>query len=338
MPRRSTPPSALAATGPTAETAPGATAALPADDPSEAPDPSEGLVGPPPAEGRSDALARGTRVRYFGDFELLQVLGRIGMGVVYRARQRRLNRTVAVKMIRPGLWAGDDEVRRFRNEAEAVANLDHPQVVTIHEVGEHDGRQYFSMKQVDGPSLAEVLPRYTADPRAAVRLVTEVARALHHAHERGILHRDLKPPNIVLDAEGHPHVTDFGLAKRLEGGGDVTVTGSVLGTPSYMSPEQASGRRGSVTTAADVYGLGAILYACLTGRPPFQGESGAAAESYRRLRSFSRHFGGWQGSRFLPDFVHLSVCDGGEGLRASRFFNLTSPEPCVQLSKHTALQ
>jgi serine/threonine-protein kinase len=176
-------------------------------------------------------------------------------------------------MIRTGHWAGDDEVRRFPNEAEAAANLDHPQIVTIHEVGEHDGRKYFSMKFVDGPRLAEALPRYAADPQAAARLVAEVARAVHHAHQSGILHRDLKPSNVLLDAEGHPHVTDFGLAKRIEGHGDASVSGSTLGTPSYMSPEQASGRRGSVTTATDVYSLGAVLYACLTGRPPFQGES-----------------------------------------------------------------
>ncbi len=241
--------------------------------PDDAPDPSEHLGTPPAAGDPSDELARGTRVRYFGDFELLRVLGCGGMGVVYKARQRSLNRTVAVKMIRAGTWAGDDEVRRFRNEAEAVANLDHPQIVTIYEVGEHDGRQYFSMQFVDGPSLAEALPRYAADPKAAARLVAAVAQAVHHAHQRGILHRDLKPSNVLLDAEGHPHVTDFGLAKKIEGHGDASVSGSILGTPSYMSPEQASGRRSSVTTATDVYGLGAVLYACLTGRPPFRGES-----------------------------------------------------------------
>jgi WD40 repeat protein/tRNA A-37 threonylcarbamoyl transferase component Bud32/Flp pilus assembly protein TadD len=228
---------------------------------------------PTPSEDPSRAIGDDARIRRFGDFELLRVIGQGGMGIVYEARQQSLNRMVAVKMIRAGAWAGDDEVRRFRNEAEAVANLDHPQIVTIYEVGEHDGRPYFTMKLVDGPSLAELLPRYTADPRAAARLVAEVARAVHHAHQRGILHRDLKPSNIVLDREGRAHVTDFGLAKRIEGSNDATVYGSVMGTPSYMSPEQASGRRGSVTTATDVYGLGAILYAMLTGRPPFQGES-----------------------------------------------------------------
>ena len=268
-----------------AEMAPRQPVARMAVGPDDALDPSEHLGTPLGAGEPANDLARGARVRYFGDFELLRVLGRGGMGVVYKARQRSLNRTVAVKMIRAGLWAGDDEVRRFRNEAETVANLDHPQIVTIYEVGEHDGRHYFSMQFVDGPSLAEALPRYAADPTAAARLVAAVARAVHHAHQRGILHRDLKPSNVLLDAEGQPHVTDFGLAKRIEGHGDASVSGSILGTPSYMSPEQTTGRRGSATTAADVYGLGAVLYATLTGRPPFQGES--VAETLERVRERS---------------------------------------------------
>jgi WD40 repeat protein/serine/threonine protein kinase len=218
------------------------------------------------------ALPRGTQVRYFGDYELQTVLGEGGMGVVYRAKQVSLNRLVAVKMIRAGLWAGEDEVRRFKNEAEAVAGLDHPQIVPIYEIGSHDGQHYFSMKLVGEAGLATQLPRYAADPTAAARLVAEIARAVHHAHQRGILHRDLKPSNILLDAEGHPSVTDFGLAKKLGGNGELSVSGSILGTPAYMSPEQASGRRGSVTTATDVYGLGAILYTALTGRPPFQAD------------------------------------------------------------------
>ena len=189
-------------------------------------------VRPTADDADADAdLPRGTRVRYFGDYELRSVLGHGGMGVVYKAKQLSLNRLVALKMIRAGTWAGDDEVRRFRNEAEAVANLDHPQIVTIHEVGQHDGQHYFSMKLVDGPSLAEHLDRYTADPQAAARLVSEVARAVHHAHQRGILHRDLKPSNILLDPEGRPHVTDFGLAKRLEGDGSLSASGAIVGTP-----------------------------------------------------------------------------------------------------------
>jgi eukaryotic-like serine/threonine-protein kinase len=231
--------------------------------------------GPVAAEGLdTDAdLSRGTSVRYFGDYELWSVLGKGGMGVVYKAKQLSLNRMVAVKMIRAGTWAGDDELRRFRNEAESVANLDHPQIVTIHEVGRYDGQHYFSMKLVDGPSLAEHLVPYTADPRSAAQLVADVARAVHHAHQRGILHREFKPSNIVLDAEGRPHVTDFGLAKRIEGGGSLSASDAIVGTPSYMSPEQASGRKGTITTAVDTYGLGAILYAALTGRPPFQSDS-----------------------------------------------------------------
>jgi serine/threonine-protein kinase len=230
----------------------------------------EGAV---PADGDEAELPRGTQVRYFGDYELRRVLGRGGMGVVYQAKQLSLNRPVALKMIRAGLWAGDDEVRRFRNEAEAVANLDHPRIVTIHEVGQFEGRHYFSMRLVEGPSLEKVLERYAADPRKAAHLVAEVARAVHHAHQRGILHRDLKPSNILLDGEGRPHVTDFGLARRLEGDGSLSASGSIVGTPQYMSPEQASGSRRAITTATDVYGLGAILYAMLTGRAPFQADS-----------------------------------------------------------------
>src|SRR5262249_42929912 len=156
------------------------------------------------------------------------------MGVVYKARQISLNRTVALKMILAGQLASADEVRRFRTEAEAAANLDHPNVVPIFEVGEHEGQHYFSMKLVEGGSLADQVPRFVTDPKATARLLATVARAMHHAHQRGLLHRDLKPGNVLLDSEGQPQVTDFGLVRRIEGGAGLTQTGAIVGTPSYM--------------------------------------------------------------------------------------------------------
>ncbi|MFO0889027.1 MAG: protein kinase [Isosphaeraceae bacterium] len=235
-----------------------------------------------PAAPPRDGPPRGTRVRYFGDYELLEELGRGGMGVVYRARQISLNRPVAIKMIAAASLADDAELRRFRNEAESVAGLDHPHIVPIYEVGEYEDDHYFSMKLMESGSLSRHVKAPARDVRAAARTVAVIARAVHHAHQRGILHRDLKPANILLDAEGQPHVADFGLAKRIAADSGLTRTGAIMGTPSYMAPEQATGRRAAVTTASDVYGLGAVLYALLAGRPPFQGDT--VLETLEQLR------------------------------------------------------
>ncbi len=205
-----------------------------------------------------------------GGYELLSEVARGGMGVVYKARQVNLNRMVAVKMILAGQLAGEQEIRRFHSEAEAAARLDHPHIVPVYEVGEHEGRHFYSMGYVDGHSLKDSLAEGPVSPEQAARIVRQVASAVQFAHERGIIHRDLKPANILLDRQGQPLVTDFGLAKVIEQDSGLTLSGQILGTPSYMPPEQALGRGNEVGPHSDVYALGAVLYCALTGRPPFQ--------------------------------------------------------------------
>jgi WD40 repeat protein len=217
-------------------------------------------------------------VRSFGDYEVLERIARGGMGVVYKARQVSLNRLVALKMIRRG-DLGSEEERRFRHEAEIVALLDHPNIVPIYEVGEASGRHFFSMKLMEGGSLAGQPARFVEGPRSAARTMVAVARAVHHAHQHGILHRDLKPANILLDRDGTPHVTDFGLAKRMDADESLSPAGALVGTLRYMAPEQLAAGRAALTTSADVYGLGTILYALLTGQPPFAG-----ADTLKTLR------------------------------------------------------
>jgi TolB-like protein/tRNA A-37 threonylcarbamoyl transferase component Bud32/Tfp pilus assembly protein PilF len=206
-----------------------------------------------------------------GDYELLEEIGRGGQGVVFRARQKSLNRTVALKVISLGHWASKAHLKRFRLEAEAAAKLEHPGIVPIHEVGERDGSCYFSMKFVEGGQLDEVVRRTPMSIRQAAELIAKVARTVHYAHQHGILHRDIKPGNILLDAKGEPHLTDFGLARLVETESTMTRTLEVLGTPSYMAPEQAVGNNAAVSSVTDVYGLGAVLYQLLTGQPPFAG-------------------------------------------------------------------
>src|SRR5437879_84210 len=216
-----------------------------------------------------------------GDYELLEEVGRGGQGVVFRARQKSLNRTVALKVISLGQWASKAHLKRFRLEAEAAARLEHPGIVPIHEVGERDGSCYFSMKFVEGGQLDEVARREPIPIRRAVELMANVARTVHYAHEHGILHRDIKPGNILLDTKGEAHLTDFGLARLVESESSVTHTLDVLGTPSYMAPEQAIGNNAAVSSTTDVYGLGAVLYQLLTSQPPFAG--GATYETIKLL-------------------------------------------------------
>src|SRR5213594_2402638 len=231
----------------------------------------------------TDAPPSEPQGRAFADYEILEAIGRGGMGVVYKARQKTLNRLVALKMIRAEESASPDVMRRFHIEAEAAASLTHPNIVPIYEIGELEGRPFFTMKLIEGASLKKLIHQngFQAEAQASLekmavrdsqrtiaRLMATMARAVHYAHQRGVLHRDLKPGNILLDAQGRPHVTDFGLAKRVQGDAGVTQSGAIVGTPSYMAPEQARAEKG-LSTAADVYALGAVFYELLTGRPPF---------------------------------------------------------------------
>jgi tetratricopeptide (TPR) repeat protein/predicted Ser/Thr protein kinase len=215
----------------------------------------------------------GAEVGCFGDYELLQEIARGGMGVVFKARQISLDRIVALKMILAGQLASESEVQRFHTEAEAAAKLDHPGIVPIHEVGEHEGQHFFSMGFVDGQSLAEKLAAGPLPPEEVAELTRKLAEAIAYAHEQGVIHRDLKPANVLVDNSGQPRITDFGVAKKLKGDSHLTGTGQILGTPSYMPPEQAAGETHEIGPAADVYALGAVLYTMLTGRPPFQAPS-----------------------------------------------------------------
>jgi eukaryotic-like serine/threonine-protein kinase len=212
--------------------------------------------------------------RSFGRYELLEELGRGGMGIVYKARQMQPERTIAIKMILRGELASAAELARFRSEAQSAARLDGiPNVVSIHEVDQVDGQPYFSMEYIEGTTLARRLQQGPLPSREAARILAQVSDAVHKAHEQGVLHRDLKPSNVLLDVHGEPYVTDFGLAKRVKDDARITQTGHIVGTPSYMSPEQAAGSRGTIGRTSDIYSLGAVLYEALTGQPPFQASS-----------------------------------------------------------------
>ncbi len=209
--------------------------------------------------------------RIFGDYELLHEIARGGMGVVYKARQLSLNRTVAIKMILQGRLAASEDIERFQLEAKAVAQLNHPQIVVIHDVGHCDDQYFYAMEYVDGQNLAEVLRGGAVSPRKAAEYVEQVARAIHFAHQSGVVHRDIKPSNILIDERGSTRVTDFGLAKRVDRGDELTLTGQMVGTPAYMAPEQITNRRGDIGPLCDVYGLGVLLYELLTKQLPFAG-------------------------------------------------------------------
>jgi WD40 repeat protein/tRNA A-37 threonylcarbamoyl transferase component Bud32 len=230
------------------------------------PDPAQAPTIAEPAIGATSPM----RVRYFGEYELIEEVARGGMGVVYKARQSTLGRIVALKMILAGQLANDQQIQRFRLEAQAAARLDHPGIVPIYEIGEHEGHHYFTMAFVEGESLATRVAAGPLPPRLAAQFVRTISEAVDYAHQQGVVHRDLKPANVLVDRLGQPRVTDFGLAKQMQSDPGLTGTGQILGTPSYMPPEQASGQLDHVGPQSDVYALGAILYCLLTGRPPFQ--------------------------------------------------------------------
>jgi serine/threonine protein kinase/WD40 repeat protein len=243
---------------------------------------TEGLPDRPAAK-KSDTtrISNPLFLRSFGDYELLLEVARGGMGIIYKAKQRSLGRIVAIKVLSSGEFASPEFVQRFQAEATAAARLQHPNIVAIHEVGEHDGVRYFSMDFVEGPNLAQLLGGCPLAPERAATYLRTIAEAIQYAHQQGILHRDLKPSNVLLDPFGEPRVTDFGLAKVLTGDSDLTMTGQVLGTPGYLPPEQADSSYGPLTPAADVYSLGAILYFMLTARAPFA--AGTLHETLRQV-------------------------------------------------------
>lgn len=209
----------------------------------------------------------------FGEYEILDVIARGGMGAVYKARQRNLNRLVALKVILTGALASEEEIQRFTTEAEAAARLSHPGIVPVYEMGTHGGRHFFSMPLMPNGTLSEKVAEAPLNDVEAAALIRDIAIAIQYAHDQGVLHRDLKPSNILMDEHQQPRIADFGLARRVDADSDLTQTGQILGTPEYMSPEQAFGSSSSIDERSDVYGLGAILYRLLVGRPPFQAPS-----------------------------------------------------------------